>query len=196
MISVIIGTFGSKQWEARGELTAQTVYNQVLPAASVHHIHGENLAQARNIGAVEAEGEWLCFLDADDFLCTSYLYYMDKSLPDYDALIQPSTVYWSKGVAESEPFLIEPKASLSEGNWMVIGTLIRKDQFLRLGGFDPELPIYEDWDLWIRAYQEGASLLQEERAIYNVNRSDGGRNEALEHQQKYFYQIRDTHFPE
>ena len=193
MISIIVSTFGSPQWEERGRQTA----SKVPPGVEVLWVHGDTLAGARNEGARLATREWLCFLDADDELDPDYVERMLDVLPSYDALIQPATLFLTNGIPVSSAELITPHDSLSAGNWMVIGTLIRREQFLALGGFDGSLPIYEDWDLWIRAWQDGAILMQQPEAIYIVHRSvDSRNNQDTQTQIHYFNLIRDRYFPE
>ena len=58
---------------------------------------------------------------------------------------------------------------------MVIGTLVKRENFLQLGGFR-ELPMYEDWDLWIRCIANGSTPNPVPRAVYHVFVNCNSRN--------------------
>lgn len=177
MISIVIGTFGSEDWLRRGTSLGERSRLQ-FPDTEIIQCHTQNLARSRNLGAKEASGEWLCFLDADDHLGDSYIESMERLVPEYPALIQPATLYFEniEDIPRLKPSLLKAHSSLSRGNWMVIGTLIRRDQFLDLGGFDEGLPIYEDWDLWIRATLDGAVHMVNKDAVYYVQKNVDSRN--------------------
>lgn len=177
-IAVCIGTYGTEQWSNLAHTRAiPSAQNQTSPAHDIIHWHAETLQEARNGAAERARSDWLCFLDADDELDAGYLAAMTEALPDRDALLQPATLgVHPDGHEDPYPALIPPKPLL-EGNYMVIGTLIRRTQFERLGGFD-DWPLYEDWDLWIRARTDGAALISVPDAIYRVHVNSGGRNSS------------------
>ena len=58
---------------------------------------------------------------------------------------------------------------------MVIGTLVKRADFLRAGGFR-ELPMYEDWDLWIRCIANGSTPKPVHNAVYHVFVNKNSRN--------------------
>jgi glycosyltransferase involved in cell wall biosynthesis len=195
-ISVCIGTYGSPYWRQLAATRAiVSVQNQTTPAHEILHHHAESLQDARNGAAAAATGEWLCFCDADDELDERYLEAMTTVAADLDgpALIQPATLgVYDGGRTDAHPVMI-PAKPLLDGNFMVIGTLIRRDQFERLGGFD-DWPVYEDWDLWIRAWRDGAQLCASSAAIYRVHVNVTGRNSAdRDTQLRVYGQIRRRH---
>lgn len=75
-------------------------------------------------------------------------------------------IYWGQGYLQHEPGLDISKTHISA--WVSGGSsIIRKDLFLKLGGFDPiYAPFYsEDLDLGLRAWKSGYTLLWEPSAI-------------------------------
>lgn len=189
-IGVVIATYGDRaHWAALAERAMASVDRQTTRASFCHWRHGANLHDTRNGAAhdvlhnvTRAAGvctDWLCFLDADDTLDPHYIEAMARvaAAVDGDALIQPSTLgVYPDGHEDPEPVLI-PTKPLLDGNYMVIGTLIRCEQFERLGGFR-DWPCYEDWDLWIRAARDGAELLTCPDAIYRVGVNENSRNNS------------------
>lgn len=195
-ITVCIGTFGDRaHWEPLAQRAMASVLDQTLRPEAMVWRHGKNLQDARNGAAVGAMTDWLCFLDADDELDSRYIEAMDAATRELTkaALLQPATLgVYPDGSCDATAVLIPPKPLLT-GNFMVIGTLIRRDQFERLGGFD-DWPIYEDWDLWIRAWDDGADLLAVPAAIYRVHVNEAGRNNgARALQQETYREIRLKH---
>lgn len=194
-IAVCIGTFGSVEWALRAERrAAPSAERQTVRPQQVIHYHGADLRAARNGAAGRAKTEWLCFLDADDELDPGYIEAMSMAAMDAgDALLQPATLgVYPDGREDAHPVVI-PGKPLLDGNFMVIGTLIRREQFDRLGGFG-DWPIYEDWDLWIRAWRDGARLVAVPDAIYRVYVNSGGRNAGERSEQiRVYNQIRTLH---
>jgi glycosyltransferase involved in cell wall biosynthesis len=121
-------------------------------------------SSARNNGVRHACGQYLAFLDADDFWHPRKL---EIQVAAFRA--RPETALcWSKGIRWSEADLpmkafAEPDRQHSEPEYVTDfreifvapylgtpGVMMRRDAFLRLGGFREDLPSAEDIDLWLR----------------------------------------------
>lgn len=75
-------------------------------------------------------------------------------------------IFWANGYLQHEPGLDVSKTHISA--WVSGGSsIIRRDLFLKLGGFDPIYsPFYsEDLDLGLRAWKSGYTLLWEPTSI-------------------------------
>ncbi len=190
-VSVVVGTFGSDDWiDLARERAWPSVLDQTFPAFELLHEHADTLASARNGGAAQSAGEWLCFLDADDELDPGYLEAM-LAAPGGD-LRQPSVAYIAPDGTEAPPELI-PAKPLLEGNYLVIGTLVPRELFLRVGGF-ADWPIYEDWDLWIRCARAGAEIVQVPDAVYRAHTRLDSRNRPRRAiRRRYFDAIREQY---
>lgn len=195
-ISVVIGTFGDADvWSRQAVRAVRSAQAQSFEPEGIYYQHGRSLHEARNEGAERAAGEWLCFLDADDELDAHYLRHMTVAIESnggWDLLLQPATL----GVVgdREDPFpVVIPKKPLLEGNYMVIGTVIRRDSFLRAGGFR-DFTMYEDWDLWIRMALEGAQHVAVPLAVYRVHVNQNSRNNGSRSDQVAVYKaIRNEH---
>lgn len=184
-IAVVVATYGDEKWRLTAERALGSVAVQTEQPNEVFHIHGSTLAQARNAGAMQAQSEWLLFLDADDALDQRYVSAMANAILEEPGewLLQPSTSAWyADGSTDESPNVIpwRRKADrtvdgLRAGNWMVIGTLVRRETFMAAGGFWEE-PCMEDWSLWMRCAALGAECRPVPEAIYLVYQTDGGRN--------------------
>lgn len=192
-ISVIIGTYGDPKWQVLArERAARSVRAQTL-SPEIILSHQDTLHEARNAGAEKASGDHLIFLDADDELDRGYIEAMSRATRFSWSLYQPSTLGIVDGIEDPQPVLI-PRRPLHTGNFMVIGTMVPKDLFFEVGGF-LDWPIYEDWCLWIRCHQAGASFVAVPEAIYRIHVTQKSRNQqSPEIQARYFKTIRGAYY--
>lgn len=172
-VSVIVATFGDPAWRARGD-TASLSASAQTTRVEICQTHGASLCEARNKGARWVSGEWLIFLDADDTLDPHYAEEMLKGTAD---LRQPSTLgVYPDGSTDAAANIIPPRGnSIIDGNHLVIGTMVRRQMFIDVGGFN-DLPVLEDWDLWVRCLLAGATQEAIPTAIYRVGVNDASRN--------------------
>lgn len=187
-VTVIVGTFGTEEWRDRGRDTALRTCRDVVDVPVISS-HEATLAEARNRGADAARTEWLCFLDADDELAPGYFDAMAGAIADLRA---PSVEYTVGGVSQGPPVSYASR-NIVHLNPCVIGTLVRRDLFHRAGGFLDE-PIYEDWSLWLRCVQLGATINHVTRAVYRAELSPEGRNSQPDAVRRQWYkQVQRTH---
>lgn len=176
-VTVIVATYGSDEWRDLGSDTAL--------AHGAAHWHGDTLAQARNAAAGAADTEWLVYLDADDELSGGYIDAMAAADGDLRApalhLVYPDRI------------VVPDLASrdIERTNPCCIGTAIRRDMFLAVGGF-PELPGWEDWALFLRAYRRGATITHVPDAVYQAHVRQGSRNQTVPDAAALYQRIRAT----
>lgn len=174
-ISIVVATYGDPEWKLRSDEAAESARDQTCAPLEVIQVHGDSLHEARNQGAEEARGKWLVFLDADDSLDRRFVEFMEKrtrSMHSYRTLTRPAIRL--TGAQRKGPHVL-PRCNLYHANFMIIGTMVSKKLFMSSGGFR-DLPVFEDWDLWIRCARLGASFDASPRSIYNVKIRKDGRN--------------------
>lgn len=188
-VTVCIGTFGDVAWM----IQAGRAIRSAEALAPVSHRHGTTLAQARNEAAAIAGTEWLCFLDADDELTPGYFEAMGQGTAD----LRGPAVQYVRPNGRAEAPKLWPAVDLRDGNYLIIGTLVRRAMFDAVGGFR-EFPIYEDWDLWQRCARAGASVEQIPEAIYRAHVRPDSRNRAPDRRERehWHHEIRRANFPE
>jgi len=131
----------------------------------IRYIFQENrgLSAARNVGAGNATGEWLAFLDSDDFWMPNHLANMTAAI---EATSGAANIYFSDTLAarangnwwESIGFSISGQYEFREDptDWfmqplmpvLVQTTVVRRNVFLAIGGMPTALPSRQDTHLF------------------------------------------------
>jgi glycosyltransferase involved in cell wall biosynthesis len=212
MISVVIPAYNAEPWLGRA---IESVLNQTEPAleiivvddgstdntksvavsygSKVAYIYQDNagVSTARNQGVRCSAGDWIAFLDADDY------WRADKVVSQIAVLArQPNAIFAYSGftavyddgheeifaVCSPEDLLPTLRCRCPFGPSMV---LVNRRALLEIGGFDVSLSSPADWELWMRFVQThgvGAFAYVPESLSYCSIRSDSmsrGTRDAL-----------------
>ena len=175
-ITVVVATYGADIWYEVAQRAILSANNQ----APVIHVHGDNLADARNKCLDMVETEFVVHLDADDMLLPGYVNAMllgteDVRVPMVRNMHNNHRTPYNPQVY-GHRHSCEP-ACLLEGNYIVVGAAVRTELVKRVGGWWHE-EIYEDWSLWLRCQQAGASFEYVPDAVYGFHKSPDSRNHS------------------
>ncbi|QKJ29408.1 glycosyltransferase [Mucilaginibacter mali] len=141
-------------------------YKDNYPQTAIHYIYTENWggpARPRNLALQHSSGEWICFLDSDDWYMTDRLHKLSQlKLDDYDffyhdlIMIKNEAHYKTMTCRQLKDncfydllFNLNTIATSS--------TCIRRSSLIKSGGFSEARDIIamEDYDLWLRMAQSG-----------------------------------------
>ncbi len=145
------------------------------------------ISAARNLGAQNATSEWLAFLDDDDTWLLDkqerQISYLDAH-PEVQALGGGATMRTSEGReeywGEKPTYRVNLAHALTHTASLPPAMMIRRDVFLKLGGFNTALNYLEDYEFGIRLLSAGYEMhfLGEPLFIYNRG---GRRQSSLQH---------------
>lgn len=189
-ISCVIATYGSRTWANMAKNRAipsakREGFHEVLPV----HLEQGTLAETRNSGGATAVGEWLLFLDADDELAPGFGDAMREAILGEEvrpALFTPAVDYLETRKGRKATPKTWPRIDFKVGNWCVIGTLIERDFFLKLGGFR-EYGLYEDYALFAMADEAGAEFFEVPDAVYVAHPRAASRNRAPSRNERIYW---------
>lgn len=156
---------------------AKSILNECPIPHQVLHQENSGVSTARNNGVAVSHGDFICFLDADDWWAPSYLEKMDILIREYpNAGIYGMNYYIVK---HGESRIAVHYAQTGYINYcqsyrklqMPLWTgavCIPRFVFSETGGFKPTLKLGEDFDVWIRiALKYKVAFSEEPLAYYN-----------------------------
>jgi glycosyltransferase involved in cell wall biosynthesis len=125
---------------------------------TIRHEQRRNLAAARNTGVSAAAGRWLAFLDDDDLWSPLKL----RRQLDTAAVAEAAFAFAGCLTVDDDGVVLRTAAPpdpdrvmelLLAGDAIPAGAsnvIARTERVRDLGGFDPELRHFADWDMWLR----------------------------------------------
>lgn len=120
------------------------------------------ICSARNFGIIQAKGEFILALDADDKIANDYL---QLAISEFQKDTTLKVVYSraEKFGAESGIWYLPPFdiSKLGLYNMIFCSALYRKTDWARVGGYDVNMILgLEDWEFWIAVLKNGGTVAQ------------------------------------
>ena len=155
----------------------ETITNHQSPITNIIRQPNSGVAKARNVGVEDSHGEYICFLDADDWWEPTWLEEMDKLIKEYpDAgLYATNYVYYKPGKTHvalnlERGYMNYPEAYLYDLTMPVtsITTCMPRTVFDEMGGFPLGIKLGEDFLLWAKtALHYKVAFCEKPLAYYN-----------------------------
>lgn len=152
----------------------------------------KGLASARNTGIMNASGEWIMPLDADDVLdpkCVGELLF--KAQETGADVVAPSLREF--GLSSAVVILKEniTLADMRLGNHLGYFSLIRRSVLQEVGGYSPRMEKgWEDYHLWINLLTRGNKFVTvQQPLVFYRTKADSMWQESKKHQAELWAQI-------
>ena len=143
----------------------------------------QGVSVARNTGILNAQGEFICFLDADDEWRPDYLATIDEltvKYPESDIFVTAYAVNMGNGKINYSTRL-EQETGCLPSYWLTLAkgydfvwtsaTTMRRDILMEAGLFKPGEKIGQDLDMWARVARINPKVAYSNRICVNYNRA-------------------------
>ncbi len=154
-----------------------------FPQVSLQYQENKGVSNARNIGIKLAKSEWIAFLDSDDE-------WLPKKVEEQISLLNINLSFkichtdevWIRNQVRVNPMKKHRKYGGDIYNKCLplcvispSSIIIHKDIFNDIGLFDEELPVCEDYDMWLRICSKYSVLFLDQKLINKY----GGHDDQL-----------------
>ena len=145
---------------------------------------GYGRANQMHNAALSAKGEILCFLHADTYPSLSFIHSIETALKDskivlggFQSIMKGRKIrhlisFHNRIKTYYAPFFYNPYKTVFKGLRLLFGDQLmfcRKTDYLKSGGFNPEMSIMEEADLCLKMYQLG-KIVQLREKVYSSDR--------------------------
>lgn len=179
MFSIVIPSYNQQEYlpDAIESATNQTVPTEIIvvddgstdnsleiarkyPVKVISQVN-KGLSSARNTGIMNATGEYILFLDADDILLNTCVARIQETINTTHAeVISPSFKTFG---TSNEAVILMPEPKIEDfkvANRVAYCSAIKRDVLLAVGGYSPRMVHgYEDYHLWFNLLKRGKRIV-------------------------------------
>lgn len=162
-------------------------------------------SHARNVAFAHSSGDFIAFCDSDDQLLPPALAWgLDRlrSAGPRVVVTQEALVMTEAGLAHGRRLIRstfpteQQRMAVLERNFVGIFSMFPRELLDEVGGFDEQLRMLEDWDLWLRAIYAGWCFVFQPRPVAIYRLSAGSlsvRQDRFEVERGVFARFNEAH---
>ena len=147
------------------------------PRVRYHFQENRGLPGARNAGANLSCGDYLAFLDADDFFAPNALECMLQTFHSSGAQWLNVGVLKLEGEKRTVRHPTTPEGDLQlailDDDFITRSPFYPREVFFSVGMYDEMIRIREDWDINIRMIQAGKPFVNLDQPLYHYTKTEG-----------------------
>lgn len=153
------------------------------------------ISGGRNAAFTMSTGDAILPLDADDWLDLTHLEKTSRLLNGNIGIVSTHMRYFGERegtIVRTYPMTFESELHL---NGVTVCSLIRREAIQQVGGWDPKLKAWEDWDMWLRILQKGWKHAVVPETLFHYHVWNSGMNAwGNQHREELIAYMR-TKFP-
>lgn len=168
---IVIDDNSNEEWSRSTQKVIELFENEKIIYIKNKKNMGANFC--RNIGVEKATGKYIAFLDDDDEFYKEKLRSISINLANSPDLIYSSVELYNEELKKSNiMFRKEKRVREKILTYNFIGgfsaVVIKKDFYMKVGGFDNNLPSCQDWEFWTKAIFNNAKISAIEKTLVKV----------------------------
>lgn len=155
----------------------------------------QKAAYSRNVAMRGIDTKYILFLDADDTLTRPCAELLVGRMAQGDVDYAYGDWYGVRGgQAQLHKSYEFNRKVLLDKNLHAVTALVQTEQALKIGGFDENLPYWEDWGFWVRMVAEGYVGARVPYATFSYYLDEGeNRNNGHKVAREIYLQVRQTY---
>ncbi|WP_396601592.1 glycosyltransferase family 2 protein [Algibacter sp. R77976] len=150
------------------------------------------LSSARNFGITKAQHNIILPLDSDDVIDKDLISQVLTAFNNTNADVVHYKIFF---FGEKEGAYSLPNYSyktLLLQNTFIACTPFKKENYLKIGGYDEQLKSFEDWDLWIRMLNENSKVVKINKPLYFYRKHKmGSLSNSFSESPKLYFELYD-----
>ncbi len=148
--------------QSTDQLTIDFMKTYKHPRVQILNVKHGGLGNARNKGIAKAKGKYILPLDADDKIAPTYI---EKAVKILEKDPRMGIVYCqaeffgkAKGLWKIRPYSFP---EILDGNMIFCSAFYRRADWVKVGGYDGQMPSWEDYEFWLR-------IIELHRKVYRI----------------------------